>query len=83
MLQRETFIGERDSYEQSGHRQLKKLATSDTDTQQHGIINYIDTAAKCRHLKKLTYKGTLQQVFNQSLWTGDTVSHVGIFNPAL
>ncbi len=24
---------------------------------------FIDTKEKCRHLKKLTYKGTLQQVF--------------------
>jgi hypothetical protein len=30
----------------------------------HGIINYIDTNSKCRHLKKLTCKGTtLRQVF--------------------
>jgi hypothetical protein len=28
-----------------------------------GLINYIDTKAKCRHLKKLTCKGTLRQVF--------------------
>jgi hypothetical protein len=27
------------------------------------IINYKDTPAKCRHLKKLTCKGTLRQVF--------------------
>ena len=27
---------------------------------QHGLVNYIDTKAKCRHLKKLTCKGTLQ-----------------------
>ncbi len=26
-------------------------------------FNYIDTKAKCRHLKKLTCKGTLRQVF--------------------
>jgi hypothetical protein len=26
-------------------------------------MNYIDTKAKCRHLKKLTRKGTLLQVF--------------------
>ncbi len=26
----------------------------------HGLINYIDTKAKCRHLKKLTCKGTLR-----------------------
>jgi hypothetical protein len=32
-----------------------------------GTINYIDTKAKCRHLKKLTCKGTLRQVFYQSL----------------
>ncbi len=29
----------------------------------HWLINYIDTKAKCRHLKKLTCKGTLWQVF--------------------
>jgi hypothetical protein len=29
----------------------------------HELINYIDTKAKCRHLKKLTCKGTLRQVF--------------------
>jgi hypothetical protein len=29
----------------------------------HGLINYIDTNAKCRHLKKLTCKETLRQVF--------------------
>jgi hypothetical protein len=29
----------------------------------HGLIIYKDTKAKCRHLKKLTCKGTLQQVF--------------------
>ncbi len=27
----------------------------------HGIINYIDTKAKCRHLKQFTCKGTLRQ----------------------
>ncbi len=30
---------------------------------EHGLINYVDTKAKCRHLKKLTCKGTLRQVF--------------------
>jgi hypothetical protein len=30
---------------------------------KHGLINFIDTKAKCRHLKKLTCKGTLRQVF--------------------
>ncbi len=29
----------------------------------HGLINYMDLKAKCRHLKKLTCKGTLRQVF--------------------
>jgi hypothetical protein len=27
------------------------------------LINYIDTKAKCLHINKLTYKGTLLQVF--------------------
>ncbi len=31
--------------------------------EQHGLINYTDTKAKCRHLKKLTCKETLRQVF--------------------
>ncbi len=30
---------------------------------KHGLINYVDTEAKCRDLKKLTYKGALRQVF--------------------
>jgi hypothetical protein len=29
----------------------------------YGLINCIDTKAKCRHLKILTCKGTLRQVF--------------------
>jgi hypothetical protein len=29
----------------------------------HGLINYIDTKAKCCHLKKFTRKSTLLQVF--------------------
>jgi hypothetical protein len=33
------------------------------DTQHHGLINYIDTKAECRHLKKLICKGALRQVF--------------------
>jgi hypothetical protein len=28
-----------------------------------GLINYIETKGKCRHLKKFTSKGTLRQVF--------------------
>ncbi len=31
--------------------------------QNHGLINYMDTKVKCRHLKKVTSKGTLRQVF--------------------
>jgi hypothetical protein len=27
----------------------------------HGLINYKDTKAKCRHLKKFTCKGILRQ----------------------
>jgi hypothetical protein len=30
---------------------------------KHGLLNYIDTKAKCRYLKKLTCKETLRQVF--------------------
>jgi len=30
---------------------------------QHGLNNYVDTKAKRRHLKNLTSKGTLRQVF--------------------
>ncbi len=29
----------------------------------HGLINYTDTKAKCRHLKILIFKGTLLQIF--------------------
>jgi hypothetical protein len=49
----------------------------------HGLINYKDTKAKCRYLKKLTCKGTLQQVFIRVYGLGDTFSHAGIFDPAL
>jgi hypothetical protein len=34
-----------------------------SDIYHHGLINYLDTKAKCRHLKKFTCTGTLQQVF--------------------
>jgi hypothetical protein len=40
-------------------------------------INYIENKTKCRHLKKLACKETMRQE------TGDTVSHVSIFDPAL
>ncbi len=29
----------------------------------HGVINYTDTKAKCRHLKKFTCEGILRQGF--------------------
>jgi hypothetical protein len=45
----------------------------------HGLINYIDTEAKGRDLKKFTCKETFAAGVYQSLQTGDTVSHVGIF----
>ncbi len=32
-------------------------------TLYHGLINYINTKAKCRHLKKFTCKGTLLHMF--------------------
>jgi hypothetical protein len=35
------------------------------DCGSHGLNNYIDNKAKCRHLKKLTCKETLRQVFNR------------------
>jgi hypothetical protein len=33
-----------------------------TNAHNDGLIDYIDTKAKCRHLKKLNHKGTLRQV---------------------
>jgi hypothetical protein len=33
------------------------------ESYMHGLINYTDTKAKCRHLKKITCKGILRQVF--------------------
>jgi hypothetical protein len=39
------------------------MIIQDLGTPNHGLINYIDTKAKCSHLKKLTCKGTLRQVF--------------------
>jgi hypothetical protein len=35
------------------------------DKRNHGLNNYIDTKAKCRHLKIMTWKGTLRQVFSR------------------
>jgi hypothetical protein len=43
----------------------------------HGLINYKDTKTQCRHLKRFTWKGTLQQVFIR------VYRLTGIFDPAL
>ncbi len=67
----------------AGHRQLKKSATSEAETQQHGLINYKETKEKCRHLKKINLQMDFAAGVYQSVWTGDTVSYVGISNPAL
>ncbi len=61
------------------HRKICYESGGITYSQEHELINYIDTKAKCRHLKILTCKGTAGVY--QSLYTGDTVSHVGIFDP--
>jgi hypothetical protein len=49
----------------------------------HGILNYIDTKTKCRHLKKLTCKGTLLQVFIRVNRLKIQSVFAGIFDPAL
>ncbi len=46
----------------SGSNFLQYLAL-DLLVGRHGLINHIETKAKCRHLKILTCKGTLRQVF--------------------
>jgi hypothetical protein len=47
----------------------------------HGLINYIETKAKSRHLKELPcVKGLCGRCLSE---TGDAISHVGIFDPAL
>ncbi len=42
-----------------GHlsRQIYSIEAAVNDTSDHGLIHYIDTKAKCRHLKKLPVKG--------------------------
>ncbi len=49
------------------------------------LTTYIDIKAKCHHLKILTRKGTLRQVFIRvyGLENEDAVSHVGIFDHVL
>ncbi len=46
-----------------------------------GLMNYIDTKAKCCHVKNLTCKGTLRQVFI-IVYILQIQRHVGIFDPA-
>ncbi len=40
----------------------KRVMGLSVEEHKHGLINYIDTKAKCRRLKKFTCKGTLRQV---------------------
>ncbi len=50
----------------------------------HGIINFIDTTAKCHHLTILTCKGTCGRCLSEFIdWRYSQFSHVGIFLPAL
>jgi hypothetical protein len=48
---------------ESQYKLILRYSFSVNHTVHHGLINYKDTKAKCRHLKKLTCKGTLRQVF--------------------
>jgi hypothetical protein len=52
-----------DSEYESGSTDTIEFGSKTLVSTMHGLINYIDTKAKCRHLKKLTCKGTLRQVF--------------------
>jgi hypothetical protein len=45
------------------HRLFKNSSSESEDSFSHGIINFIDAKAKCRHLKKFIRKGTLRQLF--------------------
>ncbi len=49
----------------------------------HGLINYIDTKAKYRHLKILTCKGLCGRFFFRVYRLEIQSCHVGIFDPAL
>jgi hypothetical protein len=43
---------------------------------EHGLINYLDSKAKCRHLKTCkTCKGTLRQVIICLFYTPHLVTH--------
>ena len=49
---------------------------------KHELINCVDTKANCRHLKKLTCNGTLQQVFIRVYRLEIQSFSVGVFVPA-
>ncbi len=49
--------------EMDAHCALRNFRQGDTHGQRHGLVNYIDTKAKCRHLKFFSYKEILRQVF--------------------
>jgi ribosomal protein L33 len=49
----------------------------------HGQINYIDTKAKCRHLKKLSLKGLCGKCVLEFIDEIQSVILVFIFDPAL
>ncbi len=48
----------------------------------HGLINFVDPKAKCRHLKKFTCKATLRQVFIR-VYRLEIQSSMLVFGPAL
>ncbi len=50
-------------YKMFGRKHLPLYWGGGGERGNHGLINNIDFKAKCRHLKKLTSKGTLRQVF--------------------
>jgi hypothetical protein len=55
---------------------LWNVSTGGVKSFDHGLINYLDTKTKCRHLKILTCKGFCRQVFIRVYRPGDTSSHV-------
>jgi hypothetical protein len=54
---------------------MKDMTCGTTQDVLHGLINYIDTKAKCRNLKNLPAKGLCGRCLSEFM-TGDTVSHV-------
>ncbi len=63
---------------------LRKLSETIKQHSPHGLINYIDIKAKYRHLKKLTWKGTSQQVFIRVIdWWYSQSCWCWYFRPAL